>query len=141
MEYDSCYTPQCPRCEECTLWHNAQRALTEDLAFLGVANPQRIEKAGGYDHCPAFHQWELRQFARGMRWHYGALTGDTQAAIHQTLENHFGHALMGRMRRGDEVISPEDQAYIRKVFTQFGQGVEPVFKSFEAHYVKPPRRK
>ena len=73
--------------------------------------------------------------------HYGALTGDAQAAIHQTLENHFGHALMGRMRRGDEVISPEDQAYIRKVFTQFGQGVEPVFKSFEAHYVKPPRRK
>lgn len=48
---------------------------------------------------------------------------------------------MGRMRRGDEVISPEDQAYIRKVFTQFGQGVEPEFKGFEAHYVKPPRRK
>lgn len=108
---------------------------------MGVANPQRIEKAGGYDHCPAFHRWELRQFARGMRWRYGALTGDAQAAIHQTLESHFGHALMGRMRRGDEVISPEEQAYIRKVFAQLGQGVEPEFKGFEAHYVKPPRRK
>lgn len=44
------------------------------------------------------------------------------------------------MRRGDEVISPEDQGYIRKVFAELAQGVEPEFMSFEEHYVKPPRR-
>ena len=140
MEYNSCYAPHCPRREECTLWHNAQREMEKEIVFLGVTNPQLIEKAGGYDHCPEFHRWELRRFARGMRWRYGALTGDAQEAIHQTLEWHFGHALMGRMRRGDEVISPKDQEYIRKVFAEMAQGVEPEFMAFEEHYVNPPRR-
>ena len=140
MEYDSCYTPQCPRHEACTLWHNALRAMEEGRSFLGVANPQRIEQAGGYDHCPEYHKWELRRFARGMCWHYGRLTGDAQAAIHQTLEKHFGRSLMGRMRRGDEVISPEEQEYIRTVFAEQAQGVEPELLAFEEHYIKPPRR-
>ena len=52
----------------------------------------------------------------------------------------FGRSLMGRMHRGDEVISPEDQEYIRRVFAQVAPGVEPVFMAFEEHYVKPPRR-
>lgn len=141
MEYDICYTPQCPRHEECTLWHNARREMEQERFFLSIANPRIIEKAGGYDHCPVFHRWELRRFARGMRWRYGALTSDAQDAIHERLESHFGYALIGRMRRGDEVISPDDQAYIRKVFAEAGQGVEPEFLAFEEHYIKPPRRK
>ena len=75
-----------------------------------------------------------------MRWQYGALTGDAQAEIQQTLEDYFGRSLMGRMRRGDEVISPESQDYIRSVFAQIAPDVEPEFLSYEEHYCKPPRR-
>lgn len=140
MDYNSCYAPQCPRREQCTLWHNAQREMAEGLAFINITNPQRIAQAGGYNHCPEFHLWQLRRFARGMRWRYGALTGDAQAEIHDRLETHFGRSLMGRMHRGDVVISPEEQAYIRSVFAEVAPGVEPVFLAFEEHYVKPPRR-
>ena len=140
MEYDSCYAPQCPRREECTLWHNAQREMSTGTFFLGVANPQLIEQAGGYDHCPEYYRWELRRFARGMRWRYGALTGDAQEEIHERLEGYFGRSLMGRMRRGDEVISPDAQEYIRSVFAELAGGIEPEFLSFEEHYIKPPRR-
>lgn len=140
MENNSCYAPQCPRREECTLWHNAGREIEEGRITLGVTNPQLIEQAGGYEHCPEFHQWKLRRYARGMRWQYGALTGDAQAEIQQTLEDYFGRSLMGRMRRGDEVISPESQDYIRSVFAQIAPDVEPEFLSYEEHYCKPPRR-
>lgn len=139
MEYNSCYTPGCPRREECTLWHNALQKIEENLIFIDVTNPKLIEKAGGYDLCPQFHRWELRRYARGMRWRYGMLSGDAQQAIHEELESHFGYALIGRMRRGDEVISPEDQAYIKDVFARYAEGVEPEFTDFEMHYVKPPR--
>lgn len=122
MDYNSCYAPQCPRREQCTLWHNAQREMAEGLAFINVTNPQRIAQAGGYNHCPEFHLWQLRRFARGMRWRYGALTGDAQAEIHDRLETHFGRSLMGRMHRGDVVISPEEQAYIRSVFAEVAPG-------------------
>lgn len=121
-------------------WHNAQQDIAKGAIFLTIVNPRLIEQAGGYERCPEFQKWELRRFARGMRWRYGALTGDAQKAIHERLEEHFGRALTGRMRRGDEVISPEDQEYIRRVFAESGQGVEPEFVAYEEHYVKPPRR-
>lgn len=141
MEYNSCYAPHCPRREECTLWHNAQKEMEQGCVFVSLVNPKLIEEAGGYEHCPEFYQWQERQFARGMRWRYGSLTGDAQTAIHTDLTRHFGYALIGRMRRGDEVISPEDQEIIRVIFARHAAGVEPEFKSFEMHYIKPPRRK
>lgn len=44
------------------------------------------------------------------------------------------------MRRGDEVISPDDQEIIRKVFAELGQRVVPEFMAFEEHYLKSPCR-
>ena len=140
MEQNSCYAPQCPRREQCTLWHMALQEIDRDAMLLSLVNPRLIERAGGYDHCPAFYEHKLRRYARGMRWRYGALTGDTQDAIHERLERHFGRSLMARMRRGDEVISPEDQTYIRKLFAEMAPEVEPEFLAYEEHYVKPPRR-
>lgn len=140
MEYNSCYLPQCPRREECTLWHNALREIDKGRAFVTVVNPQHLEAAGGYEHCPAFYRWQARRFARGLRWRYGALTVDQQDAIHAELESHFGYSLMGRMRRGDEVISPDDQEVIRAIFARHAEGIEPEYESFETHYIKPKRR-
>lgn len=141
MEYNSCYTPQCPRRENCTLWHNAKEWIAQGRISIEITNPQLIEQAGGYEHCPQYHQWLLRRYARGMRWKYGALTGDAQHAIHRELQEHFGQALIGRMRRGDEVISPEEQDYIRSVFARHAKDVEPEFTSYEMHYIKPSRLK
>lgn len=136
----TCYATLCPRREECTLWHNALFEMEKGYHFLQIISPKVIESAGGYDHCPHFFRWELRTYARGLHWHYGGLTGDAEDAIHRRLEEHFGPSLAGRIRRGDEVVSPEDQAYIRDLFAEFSSTVRPEYRSFEQHYNKPPRR-
>lgn len=46
MDKYSCYMPQCPRRESCTLWHIAQQEIAEEYVFLSVTNPQLIEQAG-----------------------------------------------------------------------------------------------
>lgn len=140
MDYLSCYMPQCPRREQCTLWHNAITYMDEGATMLQVTSPRIIEEAGGFDHCPHYYEWRLRRFARGMQWRYGALTGDQQDAIQRELKMRFGYSLVGRMRRGDEVISPEQQEEIRAIFARHSDTVEPHFESFEMHYIKPPRR-
>ena len=78
MDKYSCYMPQCPRRESCTLWHIAQQEIAEEYVFLSVTNPQLIEQAGGYSQCPKYYEWKLRRFARGMRWRYGTLTGNAE---------------------------------------------------------------
>lgn len=141
MDKYSCYMPQCPRRESCTLWHIAQQEIAEEYVFLSVTNPQLIEQAGGYSQCPKYYEWKLRRFARGMRWRYGTLTGNAEAEIHERLKDAFGFTQIGRMRRGDVVISPEEQAQIREIFEEVAPGAEPEFIAFEEHYIKPPRRK
>lgn len=136
----SCYAPECTRRSTCTLWHNAQKQIEAGHTFISVVNPRHIEAQGGYDHCPQYHEWKLRAYARGMRWYYGQLTGDAQTAIHRSLERHFGKSLMGRMRRGDEMISPEDQEVIRSIFARYAPDVAPEFLAIEMHHIKPHRR-
>lgn len=139
MEYDSCYTPQCPSKETCTLWLNALKAMEEGHITLGVTNPKLIEQAGGYDHCPQYHEHKLRRYARGLVWTYREMTVGQLEKLHSTLTQHFGYSNIVRMRCGYEAISPEDQNTIASIFAQVAPGHEPQYKSFEEHYVKPHR--
>lgn len=139
MQYDSCYTPQCPRRETCTLWHNALKAIEADQPLVSVANPRLIERAGGYDHCPQYYEYKLRRYARGLVWRYRAMTVGQLEELHEALTRHFGRSNLVRLRCGYEAISPEAQGQIADIFERIAPGHAPEYKSFEEHYIKPPR--
>lgn len=139
MQYDSCYTPLCPRCNTCTLWHKALEQVAAGARQLTITNPKIIEEAGGYDHCPLYHEYKLRRFARGLVWTYREMTLAQLEDIHHALISHFGYSKVVRMRCGYEVISPDEQAFIAGVFEALAPGNEPEYKTFEEHHVKPPR--
>lgn len=139
MEYNSCYTPLCPRRETCTLWLSALVSIDKGATQLSITNPKIIEEAGGYDHCPLYHEHKLRQFARGLIWTYREMTVAQQEEVHAALISHFGYSTTVRMRCGYEAIGPEEQATIAGLFESLAPGVEPRYKGFEEHYIKPPR--
>lgn len=139
MEHYNCYTPQCPRREVCTLWHNALQAIEQKPLQLSITNPRLIEEAGGYEHCPLFHEYKLRSFARGLVWRYREMTVSQLEEIQQALNQHFGYSKMVRLRCGYEAIDPEEQAVIANIFAQIVPDVSPRYKRFEEHYTKPPR--
>ena len=139
MDYDTCYTPLCPRRETCTLWRNALASMDRGEMLLSVMNPKIIEEAGGYDHCPLFLEHKLRRFARGFVWIYRELTVSQLDDLHDELIRTFGYSTMVRMRCGYEAIGSEEQEVIAAIFEEIAPGVEPEYKGFEEHYVKPPR--
>lgn len=137
---DTCYTPACPRRETCHRWHLALEAIERGDFFLYTVNPEAISKAGGFEACPLYYEHRKRRYARGLRWKYGELTGNQQTAIHEELTWHFGYSRIGRIRRGDEVISPEEQEEIRQIFARYSKDVTPEYLGFEEHYTAPRRR-
>lgn len=139
MDYDSCYTPQCPKREACTLWHNALQRLQEGATQLNITNPKLIEEAGGYEYCPLHQEHKLRSFARALVWTYREMTLDQLERVHAALISHFGYSKVVRMRCGYEAISPEEQATIAGIFEAVAPGSKPQYKGFEEHYTKPRR--
>lgn len=112
MDYNNCYSPLCPRRETCILWLNALECVERGENLLCVINPKILEAAGGYDHCPLYYEYKLRQFARGLIWMYRELTVAQQEDLHSALISHFGYSTIVRMRCGYEAISPKEQATI-----------------------------
>lgn len=139
MQHDSCYTPQCPRRETCSLWRNALDAIEAGQALVSVTNPRLIEQAGGYDHCPLYYEYKLRRYARGLVWRYRQMSIGQLDALHEALTKHFGYSNLVRIRCGYEVLSPEEQGQIAAIFARVAPGHEPEYKRFEEHYTKPPR--
>ena len=74
MDYYNCYSPLCPWRETCILWLNALERVERGENLLCVINPKILEAAGGYDHCPLYYEYKLRQFARGLIWSYREIT-------------------------------------------------------------------
>lgn len=136
---DNCYNTQCPRRENCTLWHKALAAIEEGLLCLGFTNPRLIEEAGGYERCPRYYEYKLRRYARGLVWRYREMSVAQLEALHAALERRFGRSNIVRMRCGYEAIGPEEQAVIAGIFSQVAPGHEPQYKGFEEHYIKPRR--
>ena len=139
MEHNSCYTPQCTRREQCTLWHNALAEVEHGNSLLTITNPQLIDKAGGYDHCPNYYEHKLRRYARGLVWSYDDLTLAQWRQIQTQLNRQFGYSEMKRIRHGYVAISPEEQGVIAETFTSIAPGSEPRYITYEEHYTKPPR--
>lgn len=138
-EFDSCYHTACPKREGCTLWHNAQEGLEGARSFVSLVNPRLIERVGGYEHCPMYHEYKLRRFARGLIWRYNELTIGQHAEIHTAILDHFGKATTNRYRFGYEAISPECQQSIEDIFERLAPGHKPQYRSYEEHYIKPAR--
>ena len=139
MEHNSCYTPQCTRREHCTLWHNALVEVEHSNSLLTITNPQLIERAGGYDHCPNYYEHKLRRYARGLVWSYDDLTPAQWRQIQTQLNRQLGYSEMKRIRHGYVALSPEEQGVIAEIFTTIAPGSEPRYITYEEHYTKPPR--
>ena len=139
MEHASCYTPQCTRREQCTLWHNALKEVEHGDSLLTITNPQLIDKAGGYDHCPNYYEYKLRRYARGLVWRYDDLTLAQWRQVQAQLNRQFGYSEMKRIRHGYVALSPEEQGVIAEIFTRIAPGSAPQYITYEEHYAKPPR--
>ena len=96
MDYYNCYSPLCPRRETCILWLNALECVERGENLLCVINPKILEAAGGYDHCPLYYEYKLRQFARGLIWSYREITIAQLEDLHSALISHFGYSTIVR---------------------------------------------
>ena len=104
--YLVCFIDQCPLHAECLRWFTGQYVETRLPAYLAV-NPRNPENGG--EHCRLFRKKERVRMKRGFRNLYHEMPGYMEHSIRQLLINTWGRKKYFEMRRGDRLITPEQQ--------------------------------
>lgn len=138
FDYDSvpyafahCFNNQCPKAEKC-LRHLAAQHCTNNYPTINIINPACIP--ADTDTCPHFQPTQKIHVAWGI---HNLLDNVPYKDVHELkawLIAHFGRGKYYRFYRKESYLTPEDQAFIRRMFRQKGIEQEPTFESYSEEY-------
>ncbi len=130
-DYAHCFIPQCAQSANC-LRHLVAAHSTSQNATLSIINPHCIPADTSV--CPYFKStrklrmaWGIKHLLNNVPYKYGS-------SIRQQLISHFGKTAYYRIYREERVLLPEEQAYVRQLFRQYGIEEEPRFEKYSDEY-------
>lgn len=104
--YLVCFSDQCPLHETCLRWLVGQYVDPNLTAFLAV-NPRRPQHGG--EQCQQYRKKERVLMKRGLTRLYHDMPGYMEHRIRLSLQQQWGRKRYFEMRKGDRLISPEQQ--------------------------------
>lgn len=114
--YPVCMHGDCPLAEKC-LHQLAFRRQEEMGTYLSLLNPSKCTKQPG---CPHYADSKPVRFAKGFTGFQKKMYPEQYGRFMTTLIQHFGRNQYFKRRRGDILLSPEEQDIIKYVLEQVG---------------------
>lgn len=128
-----CIADTCPQKSACLRW-KAYELLPDDLSGqITVVNPKSVPPAQGAE-CPYFLKMELQRYARGMKHLLNNVPHADAIGLKRQMAGYFGRSTYYRCVRGERLISPKEQADIKKMFVSRGLSMEPQFDAYVEQY-------
>ena len=128
--YPVCEHSSCPMAATC-LHHIAYTMMLEqNEEYLRLINPTRCSKD---KTCTYYHDKKPVIFARGVTNFQKHMFPQQYDQFMTTLCFHFGRNQYFKRRRGDILISPEEQEEIRHMLEKVGAASKMAFDNYEEH--------
>ena len=125
-----CYLGECKRKEECMRYQMGMLApedLTRTTCILPTVLKQKV--------CPHFHPIKKVRMAAGFQKMFDELKTKHQAVIRMKLNSYLGHGgTYYRYRNGDNLLTPEQQEWIKKLLRRYGYTEDDIFDSYREEY-------
>lgn len=137
LYYAHCFNAQCVKSNQC-LRYMAATSCTSQAPFLSIVNPYRIP--ADTSMCPFFQSSQKERHAWGVKHIFDNLPHKKAQIMRKQIIAHFGKNAYYRFYREENMLSPQDQVFIQKVFTQHGIKEEPNFDRYTYEYVFRPTR-
>ena len=115
--YLVCFIDSCPLHGQCLRWLTGQY-INPKLPAYNAINPRNPEN--GCDHCPMFRKKQRVMMKRGMTNLYHEMPGYMEHQIRHSLISQWGRRNYFEMRRGDRLITPEQQQDVLNTCREFG---------------------
>lgn len=121
-----CLNKECKLSAECLRYQVALR-IDPKRVSVPVLSPVYISNE---KECSHYMPDRLERFALGITHLLDELPHNEAIAIKEQLVNHFNRSTYYRCLRKERLISPEEQAFIRRIFESRGITKEPVFDEY-----------
>jgi len=126
-DYLMCLHEKCPQAETC-LRQMAGQAVPAGKEWLKIVNPNYIATLSG--NCSYFRPAATVRYAKGFRRLLGKLPSDTMRAIVSRLIDEFGRRRYYHYRKGELLLSPEEQKITLEIIEKCGIDWQPDFDSY-----------
>lgn len=132
QSFAHCLAETCPRKSECLRW-KAYELLPGDLQERIVfVNPKSVPPEDG--NCPHFLEIELQRYAKGMKRILDNVPHSDALGLKREMLGYFGRNNYYRSRRGERLISPQEQKAIQRMFASRNLSVEILFDEYVEQY-------
>lgn len=115
FNYPLCTLGECPRAGECLRY----RAMTEsEEERLTVLNPNLLAPTA--EGCKHYASAQKVRYAKGMKKVMGMLPHSLHERAATALALHFSERSYYRIRKGERLLSPEEQKTVRQIISRMG---------------------
>lgn len=130
FNYPLCTRTECPKATEC-LRHVALEN-SED-ARLTILNPKLLETSA--DGCKHYASANKVLYAKGMKKVMGMLPFNTHERAVSALSMLFSERSYYRIRKGERLLSPDEQKAVRHIIARLGFTAEWDFDAYVEDYL------
>ena len=129
-DYPVCEHSSCPLAATCLHQTAYSMMMEQNEVYLRLINPTRCSKD---KTCTYYHDKKPVIFARGFTNFQKHMFPQQYDQFMTTLCFHFGRNQYFKRRRGDILISPEEQEEIRHMLEKVGADSKMEFDNYEEH--------
>lgn len=126
-----CLNERCKKANECLRFQATRPVLAERDSFT-IVNPAKTSP--GDEECRFFKADKLQPFAQGIKHLLDHVSHSDAIIIKQQMLDHFGKTLFYRFWRGENLVTPAQQEYIRQLFLNRNITEPPVFDEYIEMY-------
>lgn len=129
--YPLCLNRECPLAANC-LHQLAEQNITDSPEFWIVISPKRIALQQGA--CEYYRSSTKVRFAKGFVNIMGNLPNKQTKSVITRLMNLFSRRTYYRIRKGDRLLSPDEQQQVLAIFKEYGTSEPLEFDAYVEDY-------
>ena len=130
-DYALCLNRKCPLASSC-LRQLVEQCVTNTSEFWTIVSPKRIASQQG--DCAYYRSSVKVQFAKGFVDILGNLQNKQTKYVIARLINLFSRRTYYRIRKGERLLSPDEQQKVLAIFKEYGANGSLEFDSYVKDY-------
>lgn len=130
-QYPMCLNRQCPKANTC-LRQLAEQSMPEKVEYWSIVSPKRLNSIK--EDCPYYRSCIKARYAKGFIGILESLPHKQMGSVITQLMSFFSRRTYYRVRKGERLLSPDEQQQVLNILKHCGVSQPPKFDEYIEAY-------
>lgn len=131
-DYPLCLNERCPQAAGC-LHQLSVQAMPAEKEYWNIISPKRTATIKG--DCPFFRSSRKARYAKGFMNMLDSLPYNKRRGVISSLIACFGQRTYYRIRKGERLLTPDEQQTVRNIIKRYGTSASLEFDDYEEDFM------